>query len=81
MANPIGSPELFSSQFKRYTLPSYLILNSDESRLDASHYNPDVFNAINILKESGMRLERLEDIVDRVFIPPRFKRIYVSTLR
>ena len=46
--------------------------------MDAAHYNPELLDAINVLRESGMKVERLTDITDTVFIPPRFKRIYVD---
>ena len=48
------------------------------NRFDASHYNPRAAKAISMLKRCGMPLARLGDIAERVFIPPRFKRIYVE---
>lgn len=61
-----------------YTLPSGFLTESEEVRLDAGRYNPRLIKAIHILRESGRRLEHLVDITDSVFIPPRFKRVYVE---
>ena len=47
------------------------------ARFDASYYNPDVARAISILKQSGMKLRKLGDIVENVFIPPRCRRTFV----
>ena len=61
-----------------YFLPSRFLTESDELRFDAGRYSPRLIAAIHTLRESGMRLERLADITDNVFIPPRFKRMYVE---
>ncbi|MCI0561119.1 MAG: restriction endonuclease subunit S [Nitrososphaera sp.] len=47
-------------------------------RIDASHFNPSVAHALETLRRSGMNLVPLGEITKRVFIPPRFKRIYVD---
>ena len=62
---------------QNYSLPS-VSLTGGELRLDAARYSPDLLDAIRVLRESGMQLARLADITDDVFIPPRFKRIYVE---
>ena len=46
--------------------------------MDAARYNPKLLDAIRVLQDSGMSIERLADITETVFIPPRFKRIYVN---
>ena len=51
---------------------------ADDLRLDASFYNPRVAEALAILKRSGLLLQPLSAVTKRVFIPPRFKRIYVE---
>jgi hypothetical protein len=51
---------------------------SQEMRLDASFYNPRVAEALAVLKRSGIPLRALADVTKRIFIPPRFKRIYVG---
>ncbi len=61
-----------------YSLPSNAVLGSRETRLDAAHYNPEYFAAIELIGDSGMSVKRLDDIVSRVYLPNRFKRIYVS---
>ena len=53
-------------------------LYESEMRLDAENYNRVVMEARSQLRASGLRLEKLEDVTDRIFIPPRFKRIYVD---
>ena len=63
---------------KTYTLSSGSLYSSAELRMDAAHYNPELFEALSLLHDSKMRLERLENIVERVHLPPRFKRIYVG---
>ena len=61
-----------------YVLPSGSLTGSGDLRLDAARYSPRLIDAIRTLRESGMRLERLADITENVFIPPRFKRVYVE---
>ncbi|MYD86274.1 MAG: hypothetical protein F4010_07380 [Cenarchaeum sp. SB0669_bin_11] len=61
-----------------YVLPSHFLMESDELRLDAGRYSPELIEALRALRESGMRLERLADITAGVSIPPRFKRMYVE---
>jgi type I restriction enzyme S subunit len=51
---------------------------SDGLRLDAGFYNPRVAEALAILKRSGVKTRTLGQVTERVFIPPRFKRIYVD---
>ena len=78
MLQPDISRKSSSSTLEKYSLPSDSLVSSRDLRLDAAHYNPELFDAIHTLRKSGMRVERLADITDRVFIPPRFKRIYVD---
>ena len=52
--------------------------SSHGTRLDASHYNPSVVQAVKAIEQSGMVVKQLGDLVEDVFIPPRFKRIYVT---
>jgi type I restriction enzyme S subunit len=61
-----------------FAVESACLVQSDTTRLDASHYNPDLARAKQALKSTGMPLKRLEQVTGRVFIPPRFKRIYVD---
>ena len=48
-------------------------------RLDAGYYNTEVSDAHQRLVSSGLNMQRLGDVTDRIFIPPRFKRIYVDS--
>lgn len=66
------------SPVEYYSLSSHSVAASQELRMDAGHYNPELLDALGLLRESGMRLECLEDVAERVFIPPRFKRVYVE---
>ena len=78
MPQPAVSPKPSSSTVDSYSLPSNSLIGSHKFRLDAAHYNPELLDVIRVLRDSGMRVERLADITDNVFIPPRFKRIYVD---
>src|SRR5450755_4012136 len=55
-----------------------IVKKTDELRFDASFYNPRVAEALAILGRSGLELRTLHEITKRIFIPPRFKRIYVE---
>ena len=47
-------------------------------RLDAGHYNSETMDAHRQLESSGLAMKRLGDVTERIFIPPRFKRVYVD---
>ncbi len=47
-------------------------------RLDASFYNRRVMHALAALRACGMETRPLGDVTERVFMPTRFKRTYVS---
>ena len=47
-------------------------------RFDAEHYNKVTLAADERLDASGWTLERLGDVTTNIFIPPRFKRVYVD---
>ena len=66
------------AQVETFSLNSSSLIRSSGLRLDASYYNPRVVEAISALKASGWALIRLGDVTSRIFVPPRFKRIYVS---
>ncbi len=79
MAHSLISQKPSSAKARQsFSLPSSSLAASRELRFDAAHYSPGFFEAVRVLEESGMRLERLGDITTRVFIPPRFKRVYVE---
>ena len=61
-----------------FRVASRLVGNTADLRLDASYYNPRALAAVQALDESGMEIRTLGDVAERVFIPPRFKRIYVD---
>lgn len=68
-----------SAATESYVLSSGILSESDEIRQDAGHYSPALLNARRILEQSGLKLERLGDIVERVILPSRIpKRIYVA---
>ena len=73
-----GAAPIPAISVEHFSVPSQLLRDSHGSRLDASHFNPAVARALEVLRHSGMRLARLGDLADRIFIPPRFKRIYVE---
>lgn len=50
----------------------------DSLRFDASFYNPRVIQAIEALEDSDMQVLTLGEVTKDIYIPPRFKRIYVD---
>ena len=68
-------PYLFgSSKPKAFTVRATEL----EGRLDASFHIPIARAVIEQLRKGKYPLVRLGDVAIRIFIPPRFKRIYVS---
>jgi hypothetical protein len=61
-----------------FTVPSDLVTSEHQGRLDATFYNQEAVHALAALKASGMKTQRLGDITERVFMPTRFKRNYVT---
>ena len=47
-------------------------------RLDAGHYNLDIMDVHRQLESSELAMKKLGDVTQNIFIPPRFKRIYVD---
>ena len=75
----IPYPQTTPSTTESYALPSDFLAESGEVRLDAGHYSPELLNARRILEQSGLKLERLGNIVESVILPGRIpKRIYVE---
>jgi Type I restriction modification DNA specificity domain len=72
---PASIPEPHVESFP-ITLP--LVRKTTELRLDASFYNPRVAEALAILRRSELEIQPLHRVTQRIFIPPRFKRIYVD---
>jgi hypothetical protein len=70
---------LIGRTVEHFSISSRLLRRSPTARLDASHFNPAVAHALEALRHSGMTLRQLGEITQRVFIPPRFKRIYVDS--
>ena len=67
-----------TAPISHYSLPLRVLTDSLECRFDAGHFSPEFLNALNTLKQSGLKLERLGNIVEAVNLPNRFKRIYVD---
>ena len=63
---------------EHFSIFSSILRNTNTLRIDASHYNPSLHKVREILQQSEMTLKSLGAITSRVFIPPRFKRIYVD---
>ena len=55
------------------------LANTPELRIDAGHYSPWIAAAMERLRDTGFKLAPLGDVTERVFFPPRFKRVYVSS--
>ncbi|EQD52591.1 hypothetical protein B2A_06480, partial [mine drainage metagenome] len=67
-----------SRHVESFRVPSALVSGSDTLRLDASFYNRAVIEAVAALEGSGMTIKTLGELSENVFIPPRFRRIYVD---
>ena len=82
MASTISSlsPETVTlPKTESYILPSGLLAESNETRLDAGHYSPEFLNARRALNQSGLELKHLGSLVKNVILPNRIpKRIYVE---
>jgi hypothetical protein len=73
-----GGDLLIERHIETFTVPSDLVTAEPQGRLDATFYNQGAVHALAALKASGMKTQRLGDITERVFMPTRFKRNYVS---
>jgi len=52
-----------------------------EKRLNASSFSPEAANSlflIDLLKEKGIKIDHITDIIKDIFYPPRFKRLYAK---
>lgn len=63
---------------EQFSVSAEMLATSPSLRIDASFYNRASLRAIAALEQSDMDIRPLGDLVDRLFIPPRFKRIYVD---
>jgi type I restriction enzyme S subunit len=63
---------------EHFSIDSTWLERSHGLRLDAGFYNPRLAQALETLHRSGMKLERLGSITERIFIPQRFARTYVG---
>jgi type I restriction enzyme M protein len=70
--------EMIDRRVESFTVSSDLVASEESLRLDASFYNRGVMRALAMLRASGMELMPLGDVTERVFMPTRFKRTYVS---
>ncbi len=61
-----------------FRVSSDVVTKTEGLRFDASFYNPKLLSAFDALEKSGMTLVNVADVVDRVFMPNRFKRNYVE---
>jgi len=61
--------------------PKAFVLNISElaDRFDASYHIPIAKTCVDQMQKGRYPLIRLSDISERIFIPPRFKRIYVPS--
>jgi len=73
-----SSHERVSGGILTYSVSMKWLHESSELRLDAGHYSPALAKALSLLRQSKMELRPLAEVTERIFIPPRFKRIYVE---
>jgi type I restriction enzyme, S subunit len=69
---------LLPKKLENFTVESRWVQDSRGLRLDASFYNPRLAQALETLRKSGMKLSKLGDITEKIFIPGRFARTYVD---
>ena len=53
-------------------------LHATDLRFDAGYYNAETVQAHYVMATSGLKMQRLGDVTESIFIPPRFKRVYVD---
>lgn len=68
----------FGHDVEAFEVDIGVVRESAGLRLDASHYNATLVRAMQALRETGMALKTLGEVTSRIFIPPRFRRIYVE---
>ena len=61
-----------------FSVDATWLVQSSNLRLDAGYYNPRLAEALDLIKRSGIPVQPLGEVTDKIFIPPRFKRIYVK---
>lgn len=66
------------NEVETFAVTSSWVAPAKGLRLDASFYNPRVAQAIDTLRHCGLPLRTLGEVTKRVFLPPRFGRIYVG---
>jgi hypothetical protein len=71
----ISSPNL--EEEKGYIVPSSQ-LSAGRRRLDAHHFNPKARAILRALQKTGCKLTPLRKLVSRIFVPGRFKHVYVE---
>lgn len=76
--DPSAADVILKAEVEHFSVPVRLLKQAQDRRLDASYFNPMVAKALETLRRSGMRLAPLGEITSRVFLAPRFRRIYVS---
>jgi len=70
--------DVLKNEIEYFSITSPLLKQTSELRFDASFYNPRVAEALAVLRRSGLTLKPLGEVTQRIFIPNRFKRIYVK---
>jgi len=72
----LGNKDYIEGENKFYEIEAF----GFEKRIDASFYNPKVDEVVKKLKKSGLKVVQLKDkeFIKKVFIPGRFKRVYVE---
>ena len=63
---------------EQFNVSSATIAAANNLRLDATYYNPHVARVLRTLDTYMMDVRLLGDVTERVFMPPRFKRTYVT---
>lgn len=69
---------MIERSIESFTVRSSHVLAVSTLRLDATFYSQSVAHALTVLEDSGMEIRQLGEITERVYMPGRFRRTYVS---
>lgn len=77
-SNAIPAIASLEKRVESFSVDATWLVKSSGLRLDAGYYNPRLAEALDLIKRSGIPVQPLGEVTERIFIPPRFKRIYVK---
>ena len=63
---------------KTWSISVERIFDSEDMRLDASHFDPRLDSCLTALKSSGLPLSPLDELATTLFLPSRFERVWAA---